>query len=184
MSKIRPSSERVQYSGGSNIRILNRCGVSVPGHLLSAVIDVARKTHGFFKNGSQRPMSEYVADLCYDASIRLIHLSAQSGLKSALKDIYLVKAFDVPGSGGEEYHRFDNISFFGVHHVAVLEFKDFMVVVDVTAAQLYQADDKLKNTEVLLVIFNQADAKEQLARAYQGGIWSGWSSYRAFLSGK
>ena len=155
--------------------------MTIPGALLSCIIRQAREAHSFFKNGSVRPMSEYISGLCYDAAIRLIAHSAKSDLKGSLVDIFLVKGIDVPGSDGEIKYRFENLSLRGVHYIAILEFREFSVAVDITAAQLTKGERGLYNTEVLLMVCDPAQVRERLVEIYGGGEWGRWTSHRVLM---
>lgn len=155
--------------------------MTASGALLSRIIGQAREAHAFFKNGSARPMSEYISGLCYDASIRLIAHLAKSDLKVSLNDIFMVQGVDVPGSTGEENHRFENISFRGVHYLAFLVFRGFSVAVDITAAQLTNGRRGFNKTEALLIVCDPAQAQERLAEIYGGGKWERWVSHRVLM---
>jgi hypothetical protein len=87
-----------------------------------------------------------------------------------MEDADVVRGWEIPGSDGYILRGREK-EFQGLHHLSALYFKDFIVLVDITAAQLYKGLPQYKNTEALIVICGNESIQKTLKDIYQGGRW-------------
>jgi|GEM_PF-4570059 len=167
-SPIRGSLHTTALGGGATIRIFNKSGRTIPGKLISDIVQLARKVHQFHKAGSDKPMHEYTRGECH--SVALMFRTNARQFIEGLRDTEIIRGIEVLGSNGY-IKGHDEI--FGIHHLTLLCLDDIYIGVDPTVAQLYKANAKFKKTEALIIVTEANDAKfvKGLKEVYGGGQW-------------
>ena len=162
---IRPLGQYTRYFASSNVRIINKSGRRIPAQLISKAIEFARELHASKKNlfAPGTPMDEYTSRQCF-TGVAPVWNYIREELGANTKPEYLEGIF-------VENERDEQIMF--NHLLPLLDFGDFFMMVDFTAAQLGRVKPNLKKTEVLIVITipNIIAARLILQEIYGGTYW-------------
>lgn len=164
ISSINPKSSRSSFRGSRVTRVINRSTKIVPGRIISRIASIAREVH----ISTVKPLHESTHGACHDMALLI-----NSGARKFFPDMEtadIMRGWEIPGSDGYMLLGKEK-EFEGLHHLSALYFKNFIVLVDITVAQLYKGLPKYKNTEALIVICENDKIHQTLKDIYRSERW-------------